>query len=140
MGFNSAFKGLIYYSKSALHVSGDVFVHHQQHSTVFAVSGSVHPSFLPAGSNLVEHYHILQIQLSAADDGRKHRPKHVEPTWNNKLIYIVHLVGYFHGRVFMCAVIQVQHSLRICCGSTSNKDLLPSRYHHKTKVSERVIR
>jgi hypothetical protein len=28
---------LIYYSKSALHVSGDVFVHHQEHLTVFTV-------------------------------------------------------------------------------------------------------
>jgi len=35
---------LIYYSKSAPHVSGDVFVHHQEHLTVFTVSGSVHPS------------------------------------------------------------------------------------------------
>ena len=35
---------LIYYSNSALHVSGDVFAHHQEHLTVFAVSGSVHPS------------------------------------------------------------------------------------------------
>ena len=35
------------------------------------------------------------MQSSAPDDGRKHRPKHVEPTWNNKLIYILHLVGYF---------------------------------------------
>ena len=34
---------LIYYSKSALHVSGDVFVHHQEHLTVFTVSDSVHP-------------------------------------------------------------------------------------------------
>jgi len=34
---------LIYYSKSALHVSGDVFAHHQEHLTVFTVSGSVHP-------------------------------------------------------------------------------------------------
>jgi len=33
---------------------------------------------------------------SAPDDGRKHRPKHEELTCNNKLIYIVHLVGYFH--------------------------------------------
>jgi hypothetical protein len=32
---------LIYYSKSALHVSGDVSVHHQEHWTVFTVSGSV---------------------------------------------------------------------------------------------------
>jgi len=50
-----------------------------------------------AGSNMDEHYQILQIQLSALDDGRKYRPKHVQPTWNNKLIYIVHLVGYFHS-------------------------------------------
>ena len=28
---------LIYYSKSALHVSGDVFAHHQEHLTVFTV-------------------------------------------------------------------------------------------------------
>ena len=43
---------LIYYSKSALHVSGDVFAHHQEHLTVFTVSGSVHPSCcrLPAGA------------------------------------------------------------------------------------------
>jgi len=32
------------YSKSALHISGDVFAHHQEHLTVFTVSGSVHPS------------------------------------------------------------------------------------------------
>jgi len=35
---------LIYYSKSALHVSEDVFTHHQEHLTVFTVSGSIHPS------------------------------------------------------------------------------------------------
>jgi hypothetical protein len=28
---------------------------------------------------------------------QKHCPKHVEPTWNNKLIYRVHIVGYFHS-------------------------------------------
>jgi hypothetical protein len=56
-----------------LHVSGDVFAHHQEHLTVFAVSGSIHPSVLdelkllcsfnssmtPAGSNLGEYYQIL---------------------------------------------------------------------------------
>jgi len=34
---------LIYYSMSALHVSGDVFAHYQKHLTVFTVSGGVHP-------------------------------------------------------------------------------------------------
>ena len=32
---------LIYYSQSALHVSGDVFAHHQEHLIVFTASGSV---------------------------------------------------------------------------------------------------
>jgi len=30
---------LIYYPKSAQHVSGDIFAHHQEHLTVFTVSG-----------------------------------------------------------------------------------------------------
>jgi len=44
MEFNSGFKGLIYYSKLAVHVAGDSFAHYQEHVTVFTVSGSVHPS------------------------------------------------------------------------------------------------
>ena len=35
---------LIYYSKSALHVSDDIFAHRREHLTVFTVSGTVHPS------------------------------------------------------------------------------------------------
>jgi len=35
---------LNYYSKSALHVSGDVFAYHQENLTVFTVSGNVYPS------------------------------------------------------------------------------------------------
>jgi hypothetical protein len=35
--------GLIYFSLSALHVSGDVFAHHQEPLTVFTVSGSNNP-------------------------------------------------------------------------------------------------
>jgi len=35
---------LICYPKSAVHVSGDVYAHRQEHLTVFTVSGSVHPS------------------------------------------------------------------------------------------------
>ena len=102
---------LIYYSKSALHVSGDVLAHHQEHLSVFTVSGSIHPSSCrlvtwmswnwamwfvgrvhaktPAGSYLGEYYQILWIQSSAPDDGRKHRPKHIELTRNNKLTCIV---------------------------------------------------
>jgi hypothetical protein len=35
---------LIYYSKSVQHVSGIVAAYHQEHLTVFTVSGSVHLS------------------------------------------------------------------------------------------------
>jgi hypothetical protein len=35
---------LLYYSKSALHVSDDVIALHQEHLTVFTVSGCAHPS------------------------------------------------------------------------------------------------
>ena len=94
---------LIYYSKSDLHVLGDVFARHQEHLTVFTVSDSVHLSCCrlvlgtPSSSNLGEHYQILWIQSSAPDNAREHRPKNVEPIWNNKLIYVVHLVGHFHN-------------------------------------------
>ena len=33
---------LIYYSLSALHVSGDIFAHHQEHLNIFTASGSIH--------------------------------------------------------------------------------------------------
>jgi len=33
---------LIYYSLSALHVSGEVFAHHHEHLTVFTASGNIH--------------------------------------------------------------------------------------------------
>jgi hypothetical protein len=35
---------LIYYSKSAVLASDDVFAHHEERLTVSTVSGSVHPS------------------------------------------------------------------------------------------------
>jgi len=60
-----------------------------------------------------EHYQILQIQSSAPNDGRKHCPKHVDPTWNNKLIYIVHLVGYFHSCITLHRFMNVK--MKLCC-------------------------
>jgi len=57
---------LSYYSYSALHVSGDVFAHHQEHLTVFTASGSIHScryssdsSVTPAGSDMSEYYQML---------------------------------------------------------------------------------
>jgi len=40
---------LIYYSYSILHVSDDVFAHHQGHLIVFTVSGNIHRRHCRAG-------------------------------------------------------------------------------------------
>jgi hypothetical protein len=51
----------MYFSLSALHVSGDGFAHHQEQMTVFTVSGSIHRGCcrLAAGSNLGNYYQML---------------------------------------------------------------------------------
>jgi hypothetical protein len=48
------------------------------------------------------------MQSSAPDDGLKHRPKHVEPILNNKLIFVVSLVGYIHSCNTMHGFINVK--------------------------------
>jgi hypothetical protein len=67
----------------------------------------------------------LWIQAKAPDDGRKHRPKHVEPTWNNKLICIVHLFGYFHSCITMHGFMYVKFSLN---GGRNNAVGMVTRY------------
>ena len=72
---DATFFGLFIYSQSALHVSGDIFVHHQGHLTVFTASDIVHryrcrlvswmrwmssiSSTIPAGSNIGGGNHKL---------------------------------------------------------------------------------
>ena len=53
---------LVYYSLSALHVSGDVFVHHLVHLTVFTASGSTQQCRLPAG--VVD---VLELSSNASE-------------------------------------------------------------------------
>jgi hypothetical protein len=50
---------LIYYFKSALHVSGDDFPHHQEHLTVFTESGSVHPSCCRLVSQMIYMFRTM---------------------------------------------------------------------------------
>jgi len=52
------------------------------------------------------------MQLRFPDDGRKHHSKHVQPTWNNKLIYLVHLVGYFHSYITMHGFMDVKRNIK----------------------------
>jgi len=45
---------------------------------------------------------FTQVVAGWCSDGTpKHHPKHVETTWSNKLIYIVHLFGYFRSCITM---------------------------------------
>jgi hypothetical protein len=99
----------------ALHVSGEVFAHNQKHLTIFTVSGSVHQicwrlvsrmswkliwdtSRQQRGWTLPDTVNTVKCTWWWA---KKIRPKHVEPTWNNKLIQTVHLVGYFRSH-YLC--------------------------------------
>jgi len=66
-----------------------LYLQYLVYSIMDELERSSNSSMTPAGSNLGEHYQILWIQSNAPDDGHKHRPKHVELTWNNKLTYIV---------------------------------------------------
>ena len=64
---------IIYYSLAALHVSSDIFTHHQEHLNCITASGITHVQSLPAGIMGVLEY----------------RSKHVEQPRNNKLSYTV---------------------------------------------------
>jgi hypothetical protein len=50
-------KQFIYFWKNALHVSGGISTHHQEHTTVFTVSGIVKPLLLPAA--IVEELELV---------------------------------------------------------------------------------
>jgi len=70
---------------------------HNPHSSV-----STHSRHQPAATwvNTTRYCKYSQVLMMM---GLKHRPKHVDLTWNSKLIYIAHLVGYFHR--YVCAFV-----------------------------------
>jgi len=68
-------EGKIKGSKSALHVSGDVFAHHQEHLTVFTVaSNQCSPKLLPAGQptatwgNITRYCKYSQVLLMMGEN------------------------------------------------------------------------
>ena len=44
---------------------------------------------------------VNTVNSRVPEDGQKHRTKHVELTWNNKLVYIVHRACYFCNCITM---------------------------------------
>jgi len=72
---------LIYYSLSALHVSGDVFAHHQEDLTVFTASGNVHQCRCTVGvmdglelTNKMQLCRLIYYSLSALHVSGGFRP------------------------------------------------------------------
>jgi hypothetical protein len=73
-----ALYSLINYSKSALHVLGDVFAHHQKDLTVITVSGSVHLSccrLVPAATwvNTTRYCKCSQVLLVMGENIAQNR-------------------------------------------------------------------
>ena len=82
----------IYYSKSALHVSDDVFAHHQEHLTVFTASGNVHQceimddlELIPKSSMTLETVNTVRYSWWWA----KTSPETCRATRSNKLTWWV---------------------------------------------------
>jgi len=67
---------IIYCSLVALHVSSDIFAHHQEHlNCIYSRPATVH----------VYNNRSCKYSLDAPDDGRKYHFKHVEQPRYNKL-------------------------------------------------------
>jgi hypothetical protein len=57
---------------------------------------------------------MLHLLVYLLEYMKMHGPgniKNVELTWNNKLIHIVHIVGYFHSCITMHGFINVKYML-----------------------------
>ena len=134
----------MYYSRSA----------HQKHLPVFTVSGSVHTSCCRLVSRMSWDFQVsthprhqpaancwnttryCKIKSSAPDDGRKHRPKYVELTRNNKFIRIVASCWFF----FFISVLRVYIRKRraaasnlITADSKSRQDEAKRSYLNETR-------
>ena len=94
---------IIYCSLAALHVSSDIFAHHQEHLnciyslwyyTRWVVAGRFHARVpnLPWNRPATTHVYNTRgckYSLYAPDDERRYCSKHVEQPRNNKLSYTV---------------------------------------------------
>jgi hypothetical protein len=56
-------------------------------------AGSLEAAEIPPGNIVGTLYHNLYTQSSAPEDGRNHRPKHVEPIGIINKQLLLHLVG-----------------------------------------------
>ena len=79
---------LIYCSLLAVHVSSDIFPHHQEHLDCIYSIRYYSPMSLPVGVIDEMELRYCIYSLGALDDERKYRSKHVGLTRNNKLIYM----------------------------------------------------
>jgi hypothetical protein len=77
------------------------------------------------------------MQSNAPDDGRKRRPKQIEPTWNNKFIYILHIVGYFRSCITAHGFINVKFVVKDLL--LFHVYVLIIKFHMQTDVCQAII-
>jgi len=84
---------IIYCSLTALHVSSDIFAHHQEHHNCIYSFWYYLRMWLAAGlqpaATYVNNTKSCKYSFDAPDGERKYRSKHVELSSNNKLSYTV---------------------------------------------------
>jgi len=101
---------IIFYSLAALHVSNDIFTHHQEHlNCIYSFwyytrwnSVPTLPWYQPTAI-YVCNTGSCKYSLDAPDDEQKYRSKHVEQPRNKKLSYTV--ASFFIISVNICFLI-----------------------------------
>jgi hypothetical protein len=119
---------IIYCSLTVLHVSSDIFAHHQEHlNCIYSVWYYSRMSW-PAGQPLttyVNNTRSCKYSWDAPDDGWKYRSKHVEQSRNNKLFYTVASCWSFSWTVvectdYWCEMSDMQHRIIRTCNSSGS--------------------
>jgi hypothetical protein len=123
-------------SNNTLHVSAGLSVHHQEFKTVHTATGTCQTDTAVCFLASRQHYLsdiclLLYVQSWTPDDGRKHRPKHVQCYSKlKKFETLVHLVGftiemYF---LFLCEfVIKWEHFHKALLELCVMLEFLPNR-------------
>jgi len=89
---------IIYCSLTAVHVSSNIFAHHQEHlNCVYSFwyySRVSLPAVVPATTH-VNNTRSCKYSLDAPGDERNYHSRHVQQSRNNKLYCTEHVVGHF---------------------------------------------
>jgi hypothetical protein len=101
---------IIYCSLAALHISSDIFAHHQEHLNCITASGIIYVRCCRQATTHVYNTRGCKYSLDAPDDERKYSSKYVEQPRNNKLSYTVASCWSF-SYIILCTILCFSLSL-----------------------------